>query len=356
LHRHVPNTAALEAVEGWRSPAQGLVPDWYVLADGLLGIRSTEEAFLTRLRSNYRECASSAGQSGPLPHVLCTVGRLEPRGAIVVEFEGAPPLGDPDFPRRILTLRHRPTASGRDGWWRVDPDHPVGEVAYSRDRVLIDGHGPWQSFVASLAVSRCLATQAGILFYHAAANRVNGCGVLLLGVSGSGKTSVSLALASRGHAFYGDDIVGVRVPSQELVPLRRAAHVRQGPAGVGVRAALSSSTSPSDSGQRIRADVGLLFPAAAARPARADYVICLRRFADRTRLERFRPNIEDVVWLTPHASALAAGPVGRQAMRIVSLFAASRCFFLDSASPESAADALERLTECTDDDECARTR
>jgi hypothetical protein len=74
-------------------------------------------------------------------------------------------------------------------------------------------------------------------------------------------------------------------------------------------------------------------------------VVCLRRFAEQTRLERFRPRIEDVRWLTPHASTLASGPLGRQAMRVVSLFAASPCFFLDAASPESAADALERLTE-----------
>jgi hypothetical protein len=344
LRRQSPVEAALAAVKLQAGLARAHDPDWYVLADGLLGLRSTEEAFATRFRENYRECAAGPDEEGSGPGVRCAVSLLAQWGVVLVEFEGSPAPGDPEFPARILSLRHQPIPAERPGWWLADPDHPVGEVAFARDRVLMAAVGPWRAFAASLAVSRCLAAQPGILFFHGAATRINGRGVLLLGVSGSGKTSVSLELASRGHGFFGDDIVGVRTASREIVPLRRSAHVRQGPSGPAVRAALSRS-GPSGEGTRIRADVGTLFPAAAVGPATMDYVVCLRRFADRTRLEPFHPRAEDVRWLTPHASTLASGPLGRQAMRVVSLFAASPCFFLDAASPESAADSLERLTE-----------
>ena len=191
---------------------------------------------------------------------------------------------------------------------------------------------------------RALSVQPQIMFFHGAAARINGRGLLLLGVSGAGKTSISLALAARGHDFYGDDIVGVRLESRALVPLRRAAHVRAGPAAPGMTQALDRSGASSDNERRL-ADVSRLFPQAGAAPAALDVTVCLRHFTSTTRLTQFSPGSQDLQWVTPHVGSLHAGRAAERAMRVLSLVSDSPCYFLDSASPESAADALENLTE-----------
>jgi serine kinase of HPr protein (carbohydrate metabolism regulator) len=57
---------------------------------------------------------------------------------------------------------------------------------------------------------------------------MRGQGLLLVGPKGSGKTTISLALAARGHDFLGDEMAGVRIGSLELVPVRRSLAVRDG--------------------------------------------------------------------------------------------------------------------------------
>jgi len=323
---------------GWVATAS----DWYRLADGRLNLQTDHHPFAERFRSNYRECLTS--DAGDLPATVCQVRVLNSPSLVVARLTGSP-LPWEAFPRLFLDAADVATVSPVGARWQVaQTTHPVGEVAFAPDEVILQQDRPWQVFVAGVAVSRTLSAQQHVLFFHAAAIAIDGRGFLLLGLSGTGKTSISLELAARGHDFYGDDLVGVEHGTRALVPLRRAAHVRRGPSSRLVRAALSDVDTPEDS-DRKRAVVGELFPRAGAKAASLDYVICLRSFSDTTCLEAFDPSPADLSWVTPYASSVCAGNSGSQTMRIISLFSEATCFFLDAASPDGAADALEQIAE-----------
>lgn len=304
----------------------------YALADALLCVQSDDQAFQNRFAQNYGECAVSP--FGRDPDVILRVRTLVD-DVVLATFSGPE---DPlhGFPADFLPARQAVASAGKSGWHVADFDHPVGSVAYGPQGLAATLDSPWEALFASVAVNRALSAQPQIMFFHGAAVRVNGRGVLLLGESGSGKTSVSLALAARGHDFYGDDIVGVRLDSRSIVPVRRAAHVRTGPAAPDVAQTV---------GDRRLVDVSQHFPQAGSAATVLDVLVCLRHFTAQTQVTPFVPTARDLRWVTPHVGSLYAGPLAHRTMRVVSLFSTSTCFFLDSASPASAASALEELTE-----------
>jgi hypothetical protein len=312
----------------------------YALGDATLAVESDRRSFQDRFLENYRGCVVPSVHHEPdvVLQVMTLAGEV-----VLATCESRTGASPPGFPAIFLPARHAVRRAAARGWRIAELDHPLGCVAYGAHGVVAAVDSPWEALVASVAVNRALAAQPQIMFFHGAALGVNGKGVLLLGVSGSGKTSVSLALAARGHDFYGDDIVGVRLDSRSIVPLRRAAHIRNGPVAPGVAKALAHS-GDSLSGGRL-ADVASLFPQSGSAAAELDVVVCLRRFTSNTHLTRFTPRARDLAWVTPHAGSLYAGEKAERAMRIVSLLAASTCFFLDSGSPESAAEAVEQITE-----------
>jgi len=313
----------------------------YALGDALLSVWTDNPAFHARFQANYAECAVTVLDRDA--DVVVRVRTLED-GTALATFDGGVAAAPPGFPAIFLPARVSERPARRAGWTVAELDHPVRHLAFSQDGLAAGPDSSWEALIASVAVNRVLSAQPHIIFFHGAAARVNGRGVLLLGVSGAGKTSISLALAARGHDFYGDDIVGVRLESRAMVPLRRAAHVRAGPAASEVTRAIDRSDVPRD-GERRLADISRLFPQAGAGAAALDVTVCLRDFTESTRVTPFSPGPQDLRWVTPHAGSLHAGRPAERVMRVLSVLSPSPCFFLDSASPESAADALERLTE-----------
>jgi hypothetical protein len=198
-------------------------------------------------------------------------------------------------------------------------------VSISCDWVLADRHSSWQWQVANLVVNLVLALQPEFLFFHAGAVNLGGRGVLLLGASGRGKTSVALALAGRGHVYYGDEIGAVRAATRELVPIPRSAMVRA-PEVLGA-----------DPAARIRVTVDRhpRYPVALAG------LICLRAFADRTVLTRSRPTSDMLGLITPMSCSLASRGPAQLALDLLRLIEDIPCYVLDSASPASAAEAIE---------------
>ena len=52
---------------------------------------------------------------------------------------------------------------------------------------------------------------------HGVLMQVAGCGVLICGPAGSGKSQLGLELLSRGHCFVGDDLIAVERQDQQLL-------------------------------------------------------------------------------------------------------------------------------------------
>src|SRR6185436_16032492 len=103
--------------------------------------------------------------------------------------------------------------------------------------------------------------------FHAASVVVAGRGLLVVGPKASGKTTTALTLASRGHAFLGDEIAAV-CEDRKMLPFRRAASIRTGMRGARVAQRLGDGAFPAetfpDGSARVLANVAELFPSAAA--------------------------------------------------------------------------------------------
>ncbi len=328
------------------SQASGPAEDWYRIGDGYLGISSADRILRHRFRVVVGECRTQGpGQSGPV--VRCTVRTHASRGAHLIRFDQP----SPDLLAFTTRVFDKPSFvredAGAPGWALL---HGLAtnqtEIAIGGNSMLARGGRGWQPFVGSLAVQLLLALQKDTLFFHAACVAVKGAGALLVGAEASGKTTLSLALAARGHAFIGDELAGVR-PDLQLVPCRRAVSIRSGPRATGVDDALRRVRPRveylSDGTKRLRVQCRELFPV--PEPARLRTMLFLRRFADRPRVEPFTPGSEHLAWLQPLPASLWSSATSVRVMRVAALMSRVRCAFVDLGDPDHTAQEVEQFLE-----------
>ena len=164
---------------------------------------------------------------------------LRVRSALALPFD---PL--PDAEPADVTVRFGPVPSAlpaspgrlvRTDLWQarlgVFLMHMEGVARYliadGRD-VCIEPLGGDHADIASLLVGMwaVLLQQRGVATLHAAAVRTPSGAVLLLGRSGSGKSSLAAALVERGHALLADDVTGLMLRDGQVVALPSFASMR----------------------------------------------------------------------------------------------------------------------------------
>src|SRR5262249_19375214 len=211
-------------------------------------------------------------------------------------------------------------------------------------------------FLLNFVMGVAQLSQDATLFVHGGAVSMNGRGVLIVGRSGQGKSTTTAAVAARGHPLFGDETVGVRAATGELLPFRRTLKVRPGPQSAWVRERLSLRP------YGTRRDAGgvecawlrptEMFPGMVTpSPALLTDVFFLREFSDAPAVHRFVPKLPDhldeVQALTMSLSAVASWPFSpaHRALRfarIVDVFSRCNCYFLDLGLPDATAEAIER--------------
>jgi len=234
------------------------------------------------------------------------------------------------------------------GWRAIGLAGESCPILISRGNgLLVDAAQPWQPLIANCAVNWTMHMQREVLFFHAAAVGLGDAGVLIIGGKGAGKTTLSMALAARGHDFLGDEIAAVRTRTAELLPMRRAVSIRPGPQSSRVDQMLQHGRYPAeqfpDGSTRMRAEPGEFFPAPRERPLPLRSIFFLRPFEDRARAESFVPGAADLRLLAPLPCTFWGVPPARPLMEVAKLLSGVNCYHFYPGMPDESACLMERI-------------
>jgi hypothetical protein len=198
----------------------------------------------------------------------------------------------------------------------------------------------WRRVVSHFLFLRMLRLRQDLVFFHAASVEVAGRGVLLVGPKGTGKSTLSAALAARGHGFLGDETAAYAPATHSLVPFCRPLSIKPGPRAAAVDDAVRAQAPAADDDGIVRLTVEA-FGAAAERPVPLHAVVFLEPFAPEPVLRETGPGgREELALLQPLASSLGPG-AGKRVFEMIRLLASARCFRLQPGAPEATAAVLE---------------
>jgi hypothetical protein len=359
-----PWARALAWAEGGERTGQGQpVAVRYRFGEIVVELVSEYAAVLHSLSQLYAECGVSSGPPPGIRPLRCSVRSIPETGLSSATFELPIHLDLAEIVLAVLQTRRDAYYVARDmegtGWRQVtsvaEPMVPL--VGVNGRHVVFDAAMLWPAFLRDLLVGAALTSQRELLFIHAGSVAVCGRGVLFVGRGGTGKTTLALALAARGHGLLGDDYAAIRPVDRTLLPFRRNVHIRPGPRARGVEDALQGGRYQievfSDGQRRLNATVRDLFPDAPAPHVPLAAVFFLRSLGPVPRMTPFRPSLEHLELLKPLASS---GPIraswgispGRRLLgflRVIDILSKVPCYSLDVGRPDETAVLVERVLE-----------
>jgi hypothetical protein len=238
---------------------------------------------------------------------------------------------------------------------RSAPAVPV--VAICRDGLLLDASTPWQILVTHYFIDHLMRLQPDWGFFHAATMTMGSSGVFLAGAKGAGKSSLSLALAARGHAFLGDEIAAIHADTGEIAAFPRAVSIRPGPQAHAVERYFErqgpEARTRADGTDRIRLAVSRIFPDAAPRPARLTHAFFLEEHAPAPHAERLQFAARDLSRLGPLHGTLDAQAAAKKVIRFLNLFSGIECYRLSpGGGPDRTSELIESIVEGEWDTPC----
>lgn len=199
----------------------------------------------------------------------------------------------------------------------------------------------WRKAVALLLLQRLMRLRQDAIFFHAASVEVAGAGAMLVGPKGAGKSTLALALATRGHGFLGDEHACYVPARGELVPVRRPVGIKPGPRARSAQAALERAGLDPEREGMMRVPVEELVPAPAPGPVPLRAVVFLRGFADAPSLTAVEPSRQELAALQPVGSSFANAAATERVFQLVRMLSRARVFRLRVGPPDETAALLE---------------
>jgi len=198
----------------------------------------------------------------------------------------------------------------------------------------------WRKAVSLLLLQRVMRVRRDAVFFHAGSVALRGGGLLIVGPKGAGKSTLALALATRGHGLLGDEHACYVPARHELVPFRRPVGVKPGPRARTSDAALARLGRDPDRDGMMRVPAeDLVSGSPGPVPLRA--VVFLRGFAAEPRLTRLEPGREELAALQPVGSSFANAAATERVFQLVRLLARAEVWDLRPGPPDDTAALVE---------------
>ena len=321
----------------------------YRFGHALLEMSCTERTFSDRFKQIFSECSADATEDETLPRVEFQLTAFSSDPGVLAASVIPNQLDGADFMRRLVADRpYVQCPEIAPGWQTLALSGALDEplFAFGPSGILVSRSHPWQNAMALYAIGCVFRLQPDVYVLHAASVGIGSMGVLFSGPKGAGKTTLSLCLASRDHAFLGDEWAAVSSLTGELLPLRRAASIRPGPQPALLDEYLQghycdTETLP-DGTHRVRAKVSAVFPRAVPQVVPLTDIFFLRRFDERSRVQRFTPGEGEFPPISPLLASVWGRLGGERAMELLRVLGKARWWSLDvGGSPEETADLVE---------------
>ncbi len=230
--------------------------------------------------------------------------------------------------------------------WRALLDRSSGEpvVLYRGADILFRISEVWTIVVLTLVFRAVFGTRDDAILFHAGSVAIGDHGVMLAGPARSGKSTLSLALAARGHQFLGDEIAWYLPATHELVDFRRPVGIREGLRARAVDEALEAMGSPSPHWHdSVRLPIDSVIRQEPPRTVTLRSIFLLRGFGDTPRAEEVKPTLDHLPLLQPIGVSLMNIPAGRRLLQMTKLISSVRMYDLTLGHPDETAQLLEEV-------------
>jgi len=202
----------------------------------------------------------------------------------------------------------------------------------------------WRKALSLLLLQRVMRSRDDALFFHAASLAVRGRGLLLVGAKGAGKSTLALALATRGHGLLGDEHAAYLPARDALLPFARPVGVKPGPRARTSAAALARAGRDPERDGMMRVPVeDLPAVSVAAGPVPLRAVVFLRGFGDAARFQRVEAGREELADLQPVASSFTNAASTERVFQLVRLLSRAAVFHLHAGPPDDTAALVESV-------------
>jgi hypothetical protein len=197
----------------------------------------------------------------------------------------------------------------------------------------------WRAAVTALLTRAFAHFISDVILFHASAIGITSRAILFVATREGGKSTLSLALACRGHEFLSDEYACYDPATHDVLPYRRPVGIREGPRAAAVDRALARGeyrgVQQDDS---LRVDLETLIPLSSPRRLPLHAIVFLDGFAPRPQLRAAENQVEMLKTLY---SSLVTPAHGKRAFDILRMLSRARTAFLKIGDPDETALLLE---------------
>jgi hypothetical protein len=245
-------------------------------------------------------------------------------------------LESADFPFRLVA-----SDSGGTSFAFREDQEPLFELRGAECRFRKAAN--WRVAVALLLHHRLMRARRDAIFFHASSVGIAGRGALFVGPKGAGKSTLALALAARGNAFFGDETAAWLPASGEIIAVRRPVGIKPGPRAAAVEAGLVRAGRSPERDGILRLDVGSLLPAPEPGPAALRAIVFLSGFGTRPQLTRVTAGREELAQLQPSVASLVNAPRAQRVFELARMLSSAAVYRLSPGEPDATAAYMEEV-------------